>query len=342
MIATKDTSEYELRFSISYQLLKRVFPGNLFFIAKEWLLRNSKNSKLTESDFDQLYNKGKKVVTKGNEELQIREIHKNGLIVSCLEYEIKLDYSFHIQVLIVQNIEHSWVNCKLYSSPNAPAFEKTHTPNIFKLIFNAGKGGRNGVLPITNKPLPYELTSFEAESEKIFKNHLLPIITIKCNIDSEKRKLAYDLAQILFLEASTLLLTSNSLNENEEVVGIKYPDCDEEFVSGDLKNIVEEIRKNYHKQKDIVSFIPLADLHFIPQRLYLPDSNYFKIVVASLIERMSEDEKQQLTEAMESRYDENSDEFESKINELIIFPIHREILKSLSNFELKGIFKYLK
>ncbi|WP_340114262.1 hypothetical protein [Maribellus mangrovi] len=343
MFSPKDPNYYRLRLSISYQLLKNVYPGNLYFIAKEWLLHKTRNSKLTKSDFDLLYNKGRKEIVKGSERLLINEMHKNGLIVSTLDYELKAKHLFCVQVLIIQNIEHSWVNCRFYSSPEAPRFVKESSPNIVKIIINTGRGGRNGVIPISNKPMSYELNDFNSNSEAILKTHLLPFIFIRCNSDSDKIGMAYGLAKQLFAEASVLLIFSDSFIEMNEVVSLKYPDSNEEIdcTSLSYSKIVKEIRNNYNKQKDLKTFIPLEDLHFVPKRLDLVNSNYSKLVVASLIDSIAEHEKQKLTEALESRYDEESNEFENKINEIIILPVHRDIFKSLSNFEIKEISNYI-
>lgn len=340
MFNIKSSNQYKLKLSTSYKMLKDVFPGNLYFIAREWLTGLNNNSKINISEFDELYNNGNKSIKKNNEELLIREIHRNGFALSTLENTVsKKKDIFCTQMLIIQTVEETLISCKLISTSNY-YFSKKQSPKIMRLMLDEGKGGRNGNIPISKRPITYELNVFENEQDEILKNILLPVILIKCGLKSRKIGLANSLAKELYAEASVILIKSELILEEDESILIKYPDGTEEKPKQTPTQIIKIIRANYYKQVNIENMIDKEILNFIPEKLYLPDSNYSKLVLAGVLESLSKEDRLKLKEALKDRYIEDVD-FDSKVDDIIYLRTHSNILKSLSNNEILEIFTYL-
>jgi len=345
MLESQIKNEYITRLSISYEILKNLFPGNLYFIAQEWLIHNSQSSKIKQKDFDLLYNQGEKEIIKGREKLSIREVHKNGLAVSELEYVLKSKFNFCVRVILIQNSEKSWISGQLLSSPSAPKFHKKSTPNILKIILNAGGGGRNGVIPISTKPIRYEVGPFVENEKNILSGLILPVVVLLCNENSHFRKLAYGLSKELQCEASVILVEGHLTDNSDDTIYIQYPDESRmvlDITSKALyKIIVNQIRDNYEKQKNIRDYMDNDNIDFIPQKLNLVDSNYSKLIVSSLLLDIEKHQQQKLLEALEYRYDESSDIFSKTVNDIFTLHIHRNIVKSLANIEIRDIIQYV-
>ncbi len=345
MIDLKAEGRYKLHLSVSYAMLKNLFPGNLYFIARDWLVDNSYASKMQISDFDLLYNKGEKEIIKGNERLLIRETHLNGFAISELEYELKKESEYLVKVVLVQDANRSWVTARFFTSPDIKRFYKTNSPNIIKIILNTGKGGRNGMIPISHKPITFGIEEFLEKSNELSKGLLIPMIVIKCNKSAEHVGLAYGVSKQLHGEASVLLVESSTIHLSNSELYIIYPDgskWDFDVYSDKIyKEVIKEIRNNYNKQINILDFVGENALGFIPKKLDVIDCSYPKLVVFSILCNLTENEIIELGQVLAKRYDGSPEEFELNVGEIIKLPIHRNIIASLSNYEITELTNYI-